>query len=565
MSSGAFWFAERVTNFAYDVLVIGSGFGGSVSALRLSEKGYRVGVLEAGRRWEPADFPDSTSDPRQLVWVPRLKMTGTMRISPIGNCTIVSAAAVGGGSIIYGNTLYEPLEEFWSDPQWAHITDWKAELAPYYDQAKRMLGAGENPRTSAADDLLLDVARDLGVAETFHRTQVGVFFGTPGETVPDPYFGGAGPDRTGCTFCARCFSGCPHNAKNTLLTNYLHLAESAGAVVHPLTTVTDVRPLPGGGYEVRTVRSDRWVRRERRTFTAEQVVFSAAALGTQKLLHRLKRNGSLPTISERLGELSRTNSEAGLMAMSTTRRDMADGVAISSSIHPEPHTHVEICRYGSGQDALLSSSAPLIDGGPLRPLRLLGQLLRHPRTQFRLMRMHGKAEGSAFILVMQSLDNSVTSYLKRGLLGTRLRTRQGTGEPNPDWIPIAHRITRMFATRMGGHPRGSMADPFNQPVTAHYLGGAVIGLTPEHGVIDPYQRLFGYDGLHVIDGSAVSANLGVNPSLTITAQSERAVALWPNKGEPDPRPTLGSPYERLAPVAPERPVVPAGAIGALRL
>ncbi|MET3960815.1 cholesterol oxidase [Marmoricola sp. OAE513] len=549
----------------YDVLVIGSGFGGSVSALRLSEKGYTVGVLEAGRRWDPEDFPDTSKDPRQLVWLPRLKMTGTMRISPIGTCTVVSAAAVGGGSIIYGNTLYEPLEEFWTDPQWAHITDWKAELAPYYDQAKRMLGAEQNPRTSAADDLLLDVARDLGVADTFHRTQVGVFFGEPGRTVPDPFFGGAGPDRTGCTFCARCFSGCPVNAKNTLLTNYLYLAESAGAQVHELTTVTDVRPLPDGGYEVTASRSDGWLRRGRRTFTADQVIFSAAALGTQKLLHRLKQTGALPHLSDRLGELSRTNSEAGLMAMSRTRRDMADGVAISASIHPEPHTHVEICRYGPGQDALLSSSAPLIDGGPRRPLRLLGQLLRHPLTQLRLMTMKQKAEGSAFILVMQSLNNSVTSYLERGRFGWRFRTRQGIGEPNPDWIPIAHRITRSFAAKMDGEPRGSMADPFNQPVTAHYLGGAVIGLTPADGVIDPYQRVFGHPGLHVVDGSAVSANLGVNPSLTITAQSERAVALWPNKGEPDPRPTVGEPYVRLDPVPPRRPVVPVGAPGELRI
>lgn len=552
------------TAYDYDVLVIGSGFGGSVSALRLAEKGYQVAVMEAGRRWNPEDFPDTSKDPRALVWLPRLKMTGTMRISPIGACTVVSAAAVGGGSIIYGNTLYEPLEEFWQDPQWAHITDWRQELAPYFDQAKRMLRAEQNPRTSAADDLLLAVADDLGVADTFHRTQVGVFFGEPGRTVPDPYFGGVGPERTGCTFCARCFSGCPTNAKNTLLTNYLYLAESAGAKVHEMTTVTDVRPRPGGGYLVTTIRSGRWVRRQRHTFSAEQVVFSAAALGTQKLLHRLKRTGALPDLSPRLGELSRTNSEAGLMAMSRTRRDMADGVAISASIHPEPHTHVEICRYGPGQDALLSASAPLIDGGPLRPLRLLGQLLRHPLTQIRLMTMKQKAESSAFILVMQSLNNSVTSYLQRGWFGWKLRTRQGVGEPNPDWIPIAHRITRLFAARMDGEPRGSMADPFNQPVTAHYLGGAVMGLSPQEGVVDPYQRVFGYPGLHVIDGAAVSANLGVNPSLTITAQSERAVALWPNRGDQDPRPALGEGYRTVAPVRPRRPVVPASAPGALR-
>lgn len=551
--------------FDYDVLVIGSGFGGSVSALRLSEKGYRVGVLEAGRRWEPADFPETSRDPRTMLWAPALGMTGTMRISPIGKATIVTAAAVGGGSIIYGNTLYEPLAEFWEDPQWAQIADWRDELAPYYDQARRMLGATENPRVTAADEILLEIAVDLGVADTFHRTQVGVFFGEPGVEVPDPFFGGAGPARTGCTHCARCFSGCPHNAKNTLLTNYLYLAERAGAEVHPTTTVTDVVPLPSGGYRVSAVTSGRWLRKQRRSWTAEQVVFSAAALGTQTLLHRLKAKGSLPAVSDRLGELSRTNSEAALMAVSRTRTDMADGVAISSSIHPEPYTHVEVCRYGPGQDAILASSAPLVDGGPYRVLRFLLMLLRHPLTQVRIALRPGKAERTAFILVMQSLDNSLTSYLSRGLLGRRLSTRQGRGAPNPDWIPVAHRITRMFATRMDGDPRGSLADPFNKPISAHYLGGAVIGRTPEEGVIDPYQRLFGYPGLHVIDGAAISANLGVNPSLTITAQSERAVALWPNHGEPDRRPALGEPYRRLTPVPPRNPVVPADAPGALRV
>jgi cholesterol oxidase len=403
------------------------------------------------------------------------------------------------------------------------------------------------------------------VADTFHRTQVGVFFGEAGVEVGDPFFGGAGPARTGCTNCARCFTGCPYNAKNTLLTNYLYLAEQAGAVVSELTEVTDVRPLPQGGYQVSTERSDRWARRQRRTVTAEQVVFAAAALGTQKLLHRLKADGALPALSDRLGELSRTNSEAALMATSRSRFDMADGVAISSSIHPEPQTHVEICRYGPGQDALLASSAPLVDGGPYRAIRFVLMMLRHPLAQLRIALRPRKAERTAFILVMQSLDNSLTSFLRRGLFGRRLSTRQGPGEPNPDWIPVAHTITRMFAERIDGEPRGSLADPFNKPISAHYLGGAVIGLTAQDGVIDPYHRVHGYPGLHVIDGSAITANLGVNPSLTITAQSERAVALWPNKGDADQRPAPGAEYQRLGPVAPRHPAVPASARGALRL
>lgn len=551
-------------SFDYDVLVIGSGFGGSVSALRLTEKGYRVGVVEAGKRWTPADFPDRSRDPRKMLWAPRLGLHGTMRISPIGKSTIVSAAAVGGGSIIYGNTLYEPLDAFWSDPQWAHITDWRAEMASYYDQARRMLGVATNPHLSAADDVLLDVARDLGAEHTFHPTEVGVYFGEPGVTVPDPFFGGAGPDRTGCTFCARCFSGCPNNAKNTLLTNYLHLAERAGAEVHDLTTAVSVAALAEGGYRVGTERSGRWFRRCRRSFTAEQVVFAAAALGTQQLLHRAKTS-SLPLLSDRVGELSRTNSEAALMAVSRSRLDLADGVAISASIHPEEHTHVEICRYGPGQDALLASSAPLIDGGPLRALRFLREVLRHPVRQLRFAIQPQKAERSAFLLVMQSVDNSLTSYLRRGLLGRRLRTRQGPGQPNPDWIPLAHRITRMFAERIDGEPRGSLGDPFNMPMSAHYLGGAVMGLDDQTGVIDPYHRIFNYPGLHVIDGAAITANLGVNPAFTITALAERATALWPNRGESDPRPALGTAYVSVTPVAPRTPVVPAGAPGALRL
>jgi cholesterol oxidase len=554
-----------VTDFDYDVIVIGSGFGGSVSALRLSEKGYRVGVLEAGRRWRPADFPKSNWHLRQSLWLPRLGCTGPQRASLLGKCLLFSASGVGGGSLIYGNTLYEPLDNFYADPHWAHIADWKSELAPYYDQAKRMLGVAPNPRMTPADEVLRSVAEDLGVADTFHTTDVGVFFGEPGETVDDPYFGGAGPRRTGCTHCARCFTGCPHNAKNTTTTNYLHLAEQAGAEIRPLTTVTDVKPLPGGGYELATERSDRWLRKSRTRFTAEQVVFSAAALGTQKLLHKLKDTGSLPGISDRLGELSRTNSEAVLTAATRKRDDFAEGVAITSSIHPEPHTHVEVCRYGKGQNALFGITAPLVDGGAWRVLRFLLVLLRHPLQFLASRNGHRASEHGVILLVMQSLDNSLTSFRKRGPFGHRLTTKQGSGEPNPDWIPIAHDVARRYAEKIDGFALGTYADVFNVPTTAHYIGGAVIGLSPEDGVIDPYQRLYGYPGLHVVDGSAVSANLGVNPSLTITAQAERAMAFWPNRGEADPRPELGAGYQRIAPVPPGRPTVPAAAPGALRL
>ncbi|MEV3959281.1 GMC family oxidoreductase [Nocardia sp. NPDC050193] len=552
-----------MSEFDYDVVVIGSGFGGSVSALRLTEKGYRVGVLEAGRRWDAETLPRSNWNLRKSIWAPKLGFTGPQRISLLGKCAVFSGAGVGGGSLIYGNTLYEPLTDFFTDRQWAHITDWQAELAPYYDQARRMLGVTTNPRTTPADEVIREVAADMGVGETFHPTDVGVFFNEndPGTEVDDPYFGGAGPRRRGCVHCARCLTGCPHNAKNTTTTNYLFLAEQAGATVHPLTAATAVRPLPDGGYAVDTARPDRWIRKRKRTFTAEQVVFAGAALGTQQLLHRMRDQGVLPRLSPRLGELTRSNSEAILAVVSRSRRDFAAGVAITSSIHPEANTHIEVCHYGKGQNALFPLSAPVIDGGAFRFLRFLLAALAHPVVFLRSFNARHASERSVILLVMQSLDNSLTSFLRRG----GLTTKQGTGEPNPTWIPLAHEVGRRFAAKIDGDTHGLYTDVLDIPATAHYIGGCVIGDRPETGVVDPYQRVYGHPGLHIADGSAVTANLGVNPSLTITAQAERAMAFWPNKNQEDTRPGLGTPYQRIAPVAPARPTVPAAAPGALRL
>jgi cholesterol oxidase len=549
----------------YDVIVIGSGFGGSVAALRLSEKGYRVGVLEKGARWRLEDYPPNNWHLRKSLWQPYFGLIGPMQLTVLKNILIQSAVGVGGGSLIYGNVLYEPLEQFYNDPQWASITDWKAELAPYYDQAKRMLGVATNPRLTPSDEILKSVADDLGVGDTFHPTQVGVFFGEPGKTVPDPYFGGVGPDRAGCIFCAQCMTGCPNNAKNTTERNYLYLAEKAGAQIHPLTTVVDVRESPGGGYEVETVRSGRWVRRQRRTWRADQVVFSAAAIGTQNLLHRLRASRSLPRISPRLGELARTNSEAILGAISRTRTDLAQGIAGTSSIHPDVNTHIEAFRGGKGSNALALLSTTLVDGDKHRLAKWALINLRHPGAFVRTFNVRKTTERALILLVMQDLDNSLTTYLKRGLFGRKMTSRQGAGEPNPNWIPIANEITRRAAEKINGDPRGLYGDIVNIPTTAHFIGGCPIGDSPATGVVDPYQRLYGYRGLHVIDGSAVAANLGANPALTITAQSERAVALWPNKGEPDPRPPLGSTYQRISPVPPRNPIVPENAPAALRL
>ncbi|APA99401.1 GMC oxidoreductase [Nocardia seriolae] len=550
-------------DFDYDVVVIGSGFGGSVSALRLTEKGYRVAVLESGRRWNAEDIPKTNWNVRKSIWAPRLGLTGTQRISVLGKCAVFSASGVGGGSLIYGNTLYEPLPAFYTDKQWAHITDWRAELAPYYDQAQRMLGVAPNPRMTPADDVIRSVAEDLGVADTFHATDVGVFFNEaePGVEVDDPYFGGAGPSRNGCIHCARCFTGCPHNAKNTTPKNYLYLAEQAGAHVFELTTATKVRPMTGGGYAIETARSDRWVRKGRKVFTAEQVVFAAAALGTQKLLHKMRDEGVLPNLSPRLGELTRSNSEAILNVVSKARDDFAEGIAITSSIHPEPDTHIEVCHYGKGQNGLFPLSVPLVDGGAFRFLRFLLAMLLHPVVFARSLNARRASEKSVILLVMQSLDNSLTSFRRWGLL----ETKAGTGKPNPTWIPLAHDVGRRFGQKVDGDVQMLAMDVFNIPATAHYIGGCVIGEGPESGVVDPYQRVYGYPGLHIADGSAVTANLGVNPSLTITAQAERAMAFWPNRNEADPRPEPGSPYRRINPVAPKHAVVPDFAPGALRL
>ncbi|BBY34392.1 cholesterol oxidase [Mycolicibacter minnesotensis] len=549
----------------YDVVVIGSGFGGSVSALRLTEKGYRVGVLDMGRRWQPTDFPPNNWHVRKAMWAPKLGCFGPQRLTILGKTFIASAVGVGGGSLIYGNTLYEPLERFFDDPQWAHITDWRDELAPYYDQARRMLGVTPTPHTTPADEVLLAVARDLGVEDTYHPTNVGVFFGDePGKTVADPFFGGAGPHRTGCIGCAQCFTGCPHGAKNTTETNYLYLAERAGAQIHPMTMVTDVRP-NGDGYVVSTVRTGRWVRKRRQDFTAGQVVFAAASLGTQRLLHKLRDTGSLPHLSDRLGELTRTNSEEVPVVFAPDRDDFAQGVAITSSIHPEANTHIEVCRYGKGSNLLSMMGTHLIDGGPWRFARLMLTIARHPAMMLRSMFPRNASAHSIIILVMQSLDNSLTTYRKRGLFGTRMTAKQGVGEPNPDWIPTAHDVARRMADKVGGIAGGTYLDALNIPLTAHFIGGCPIGDSAQSGVIDPYQRAYGHPGLHVVDGSAITANLGVNPSFTITAQAERAMALWPNNGEPDSRPPLGEPYRRIAPVRPVRPAVPESAPGALRL
>ncbi len=527
-----------MSQFDFDWIVVGSGFGGSVSALRLAEKGYSVAVLECGRRFRDEDFPKSTWDLRRYFWAPKLGLRGIFRLSPFKDVSVVSGCGVGGGSLGYANTLYVPPSDFFKDPQWGDLADWEADLAPHYAEAQRMLGVVVHDKDDPADQLLREYGEQLGVGETYQKTPVGVYLDNPGKTVPDPFFGGEGPDRTGCLQCGRCMVGCPHGAKNTLVKNYLWLAERRGAEVTPDRTVTEIRPLGAAdgsdGYTVRSEQSGLRSGRGVRTMTARGVIVAAGPLGTNKLLQRCRLGGALPKISARLGELVRTNSES-ILAVTVPEdypEDLTKRVAITSSIYPDPHTHIETVTYGKDGNSMSMLYTLMVGDGTraTRPLRLLAQIVRHPGRFVRVLFPRNWSSRTIIVLVMQTLDNAIAlrPTLKRSG-EVRLQTEQDPEKPMPTFIPAANAAAEWLAKRTGGIAQSSTTEALmNIPTTAHILGGAVIGHGPEDGVVDAGQRVFGYENLLVCDGAAVPANVGVNPSLTITALAEHAMSKIPD-------------------------------------
>ena len=552
----------------FDVVIIGSGFGGSVAALRLTEKGYKVAVLEAGRRFSDKDFPKTSWRLNRFLYLPRLGLRGIQRIHVLPNVLVLAGAGVGGGSLVYANTLYKPPASYFEDKQWKHITDWDSELTPWYDQASRMLGVAQNPYFSPSDKAMKEVADQMGVGHTFKLAPLGVYFGDGnGVKSKDPFFGGVGPDRDGCLQCGGCMTGCRHNAKNTLPKNYLGLAEKAGAKVFPEHTVVKTEQLADGSWKITARKSSAWFG-GKRSFTASHVVVAAGTYNTQKLLHKMKLDGTLPKISDQLGKLSRTNSEAltgSIMPKGGT--DFSKGSAITSSFFPDDHTHVEPVRYGKGSNFMGMLQTVMTDGVNIKDRRRqwLRQVITKPSLVLRIMDVRQWSERTVVALIMQNVDSAISVNGKRGIFGYRLTSKNDSLIPNATYIPAANEVARRIAENNGGIAGGHIGDLVNAPFTAHFVGGCVIGDSISNGVIDPYHRVYNYPTMHVVDGASVTANLGVNPSLTITAQAERAFSMWPNKGETDPRPAQNSQYKKVDAVFPSKPFVPKGAVGELRV
>ncbi len=526
--------------FDFDYVVVGSGFGGSVSACRLAEKGYSVGVIEMGRRWTAEDFPKTTWNARRFLWRPGLKLFGFFNLRPFKHVMILCGNAVGGGSITYANTMLIPPDAVWRQGSWKGLAAWESEMPGHYATARRMLGVTENRILGGADHMLKKIADDQGFGGTFYKTDVAVYFGAEGEAPgtphPDPYFGGAGPPRASCVGCGGCMVGCRFNAKNTLDKNYLYFAEKRGAKILEETRVVDIRPTGAAdgrdGYTLTVERSTASLFKARRTITARQVVLSASSLGTMDLLMRCKQRGSLPAISDRLGYDVRTNSESlvGVRFPGKTH-DMSRGIAIGSGVHIDQFTHIEATRYSRGSDALGLLSTLMVGGKGWRRIGAwLLTILRHPIKFFRAAWPFGFAVQTLIFLVMQTIDATLRFELRRRWFWPFTRLLCSAGQRIPTNIPAANVFAERAAAKFGGIAVTTAAEIlFDLPMTAHCIGGCVMGVDRAHGVIDAQHRVFGYEGLYVIDGAAVGANLGVNPSLTITALAERAMTFVPPK------------------------------------
>jgi cholesterol oxidase len=509
----------------YDYIVIGSGFGGSVSALRLSEKGYRVLVLEKGRRFAPEDFPKSNWQLRRWLWMPRLGMRGIFQMSFLRHLTVLSGVGVGGGSLVYANTLPRPRDGFFQSTSWSHLTDWRDELEPHYATAERMLGAAKNPNLYEGDRILRSLAAEANREESFQPVNVGVYFGEPGREVADPYFEGRGPTRTGCIHCGHCMLGCKDNAKNTLDKNYLYLAEALGCEIRPQCEVHDVQPLETHGYRVAYRSADG----QDAQLTCEGVIFAGGVMGTLPLLLKLKQT-SLPRLSDTLGRMIRTNSESILGVVGLDgKKDYSQGIAITSKADLDDHTSLEVVRYPRGSGFFRLLSGPYSPGHHVwgRLASGLKAVLRHPWRSLRALLVRDLAKSSQILLFMQTVDSTLQFQL--GARG-RMRSRLGTGPAPTATIEQARHYTQRFAEKMNGVPFSMITETlFGIPTTAHVLGGCCMGSDPEEGVIDHRNRVFGYPNMYVTDGSMMSANPGVNPSLTITALAERAMSLIPDK------------------------------------
>lgn len=511
-------------NARWDFVIVGSGFGGSVSALRLAEKGHRVLVLEKGRRFAPEDFPRSNWQLKRWLWLPTAGFRGLFKMTFMRHVTVVSGVGVGGGSLVYANTLPIPGADFFEAPTWSRLAAWKDELEPHYREARRMLGATENPNTTRPDEILAELARENGQPEAYAKSMVGVFFGEPGREVADPYFGGEGPRRTGCVGCGACMLGCRFGAKNTLDRNYLYLAERRGVTVEADSEVTWVRP-EEGGYEVSVTSLEDGSTRK---VHAAKVIFAGGVLGTVDLLLRLRSSpDGLPKLSDKVGAYVRTNSEA-LIGVTSTRRDvdLSRGIAIGSILTTDAHSHLEPVRYPAGSGFFRLLMAPHVAGNSVL-VRLAGfarTLLTRPVKFLRAFFVPDWAKYTMILLYMRSLEGHLR--LKLGRFGLTTSVEEGS-RPRAS-IPEASAIAERVAAKLDGIPTSLLNETvLDVPTTAHILGGCCMGDSAATGVIDHQHRVFGYDGLYVIDGSAISANPGVNPSLTITALAERAMTFVP--------------------------------------